>query len=471
MSVKTIRDIDLLKTWLLQDSLNFTRYFHKKRFKRKYIVNSHHRQIADLLNKILSGEVKKAIINIAPRYGKTEQVVKSFISQGFALNPKSRFIHLSYSDDLVLDNSKEIQNFLLLSEYQRLFDAKPTSTNSKKWYTKEGGGLYAVSSSGQVTGFGAGLVDLEEENNIDEFTSCIDSEEFGGAIIYDDPIKPDDALSETIRNKINNKFESTIRSRVNSRKTPIIIIGHRVHEDDLCGYLMKKEPGEWTILSIPTIQTDENGEHALWKFKHTLEELRALQKTDAYVFATQYMQESFPKGGGRIKRDWFMFLDQAPNNIAYDLWIDGAYTINPKNCPTGFFVTGFDIKYNRLIIKYAAIEWLEIPDVIKFIDTIMKEQSDAAGMILIEPKASGYSMIQMVQKETLHNVTRITGRLVQDGKPARLSYAAPKVQSSRVWLVKANWNEEVILQLTGFPGYSRNEYVDLLGYAVKHYFG
>lgn len=305
MTVKTVRDIDLLRTWCLTSTLNFTRYFFNVRFKRKFVIGDHHKLMCAVLDRVLSGELKKVIINIAPRYSKTEIAVKNFIAEGLAINPKAKFIHLSYSDDLVLDNSKEIQSIMLEPEYQRLFHVKPTTTNAKKWYTKEGGGLYAVSSSGQVTGFGAGLVDQEdpeEKETLDEFISCLDSEEFGGAIIIDDAIKPDDALSSVIRNKVNNKFDTTIRNRVNSRNTPIIIIGQRVHENDLCGFLIAQEPGEWTVLSIPCIQEVDGEEKALWEFKHTLTELKKLREINQYVFDTQYQQNPKPLQGLMYER-------------------------------------------------------------------------------------------------------------------------------------------------------------------------
>jgi hypothetical protein len=246
---REIRDIDITKTWCLLSLLNFTRYFFKKRFKRKFVIGDHHRKIAALLDDVYSGKETRVCINIAPRYGKTELAVKNFIAMGLALNPKAKFNHLSYSDDLVRDNSSDVQGIMDEPDYKRLFVARHTSENSRKWYTREGGGLYAVSSSGQVTGFGAGLVDEEKEANdeteqsefsqeLDALTSCIEeSEGFGGAVIIDDPIKPDDARSDIIRNKVNQKFETTIRNRVNSRKTPIVIIMQRLDEDDLCGYL------------------------------------------------------------------------------------------------------------------------------------------------------------------------------------------------------------------------------------------
>ena len=107
---------------------------------------------------------------------------------------------------------------------------------------------------------------------------------------------------------------------------------------------------------------------------------------------------------------------------------------------------------------------------IKRVKEIVPEYGNRATMIYVEPKASGYSFIQLIQKETLFNVSRIVGRLVQDGKMARVKYASPKVESSRVYLVKGNWNNEFITQLTAFPNYNHDEYCDLLGYAVKIYF-
>lgn len=347
MNVESVRDIDLLKTWILSSSLNFTRYFFKIRNKRKFIIGDHHIKICKILDDVLSGKLKKVIINIAPRYSKTELVVRNFTAMGLALNPKAKFILLSYSDDLILDSSTEIQNILLEPEYGRLFEAKPTSTNSKKWYTKEGGGVYAVSSFGQVTGFGAGLVDNEDED-INEFTNYPESDGFGGALIYDDPLKPDDALSPLLRNKVNQKFDSTIRNRVNSRNTPIIIIMQRLHEEDLCGFLELQEPGEWTVLSLPCIEYDKDGnEKALWPFKHTIEELNKIKNANTYVFETQYMQDPKPlvglmyeqgfkeyeiiPAGAKIRKSYTDTADEGSDflcSIVYDEMLYGIYIID-----------------------------------------------------------------------------------------------------------------------------------------------
>ena len=248
----------------------------------------------------------------------TELVIKSFISWCFALNPKCRFLHLSYSDILVNDNSETIRNIMQEELYKTLFPNSGLASekgSAKRWKTKAGGELYAVSTQGQVTGFGAGNVDIDPEldkldggndifvfdDHVNEVLSMIGAATnvFQGAIVIDDPIKPEDAESDIVRERINMRFENTIRNRTNSRNTPIIIIMQRLHEHDLCGYLQEIEPGEWTVLSLPVIQTDPitGEEHALWPMKHTLEELYKMREINPLVFDTQYMQDPTPKEG------------------------------------------------------------------------------------------------------------------------------------------------------------------------------
>jgi predicted phage terminase large subunit-like protein len=275
-----------------------TRYFFKVKQNRKFVIGDHHEIITEALERVLRGECKRLIINIAPRYGKTELVVKNFIAHALSLNPSAKFIHLSYSDSLALDNSEEVRDLIQSEEYQALFPhvrIKPNTNSKKKWYTEQGGGVYATSAAGQVTGFGAGRVDEEDNFNLNEFLNDIELKEgFGGAIIIDDPIKPEDADSDNIRDRVNNRFDSTIRNRVNSRNTPIIIDMQRLHPMDLPGYLQSVEPGEWEVISLPCIKEDGT---SLWPFKHTIEELRKLEKLNPTVFGRQYMQNPKPKEG------------------------------------------------------------------------------------------------------------------------------------------------------------------------------
>jgi hypothetical protein len=314
-----VNPLELLRLEMLTSFEKYTKAMFKAQYKRSFIVAEHHKKIFQALQNVVDGKCRRLIINMPPRYGKTETAIKSFISWCFALNPKCRFLHLSYSDMLVKDNSDTIRGIMKEELYKALFPKsalESDKSSATRWKTAAGGELYAVSTQGQVTGFGAGNVDvtedelakMEEDNtllslseDINELLKGIGAQTnvFQGAILIDDPMKPEDADSDIIRERINLRFENTIRNRTNSRNTPIIIIMQRLHEHDLCGYLQEIEPDEWTVLSLPAIQTNqETGEeHALWPMKHTLEELHKMRDINPLVFDTQYMQDPTPREG------------------------------------------------------------------------------------------------------------------------------------------------------------------------------
>ena len=284
-----------LKLLCETNQIDFTRVMFKYQHGRKFIVNQHHTQITDNLDKTITGDLTRLIINTPPRYSKTE-LLKNYIARGLALNPRAKFLYLSYSDDLALDASEAVKEIINLEIYQKLWDVriKHGSNSKRKWYTEQGGGMYSVSTKGQVTGFGAGLVDSAESAEVDELIK--DIYKFGGAIIIDDPIKPEDAIeSPRIRNRINERFNNTIKSRTNSRKTPIILIMQRLHQNDLTGFLLDGGSGEdWTCIVQKAIKDDGT---ALWNNKHTIEELNQIRLASEFVFESQYMQNPKPLEG------------------------------------------------------------------------------------------------------------------------------------------------------------------------------
>lgn len=285
---------------LTSSLLTFTKKMFLANYKREFIVGKHHIMICDALEKVIRGETTRLIINIAPRYGKTELVSRMFIAYCFAINPKCKFLHLSYSGKLTQSNSLAVKDTLKSDYYRYVFERTAVQYGNDTrmyWKTTAGGEMYATSTLGQITGFGAGLVEGSLEQG-DEFSRIYNPYNFGGAIVIDDPIKPDEAYSDAVRTNVNLRFETTIRNRVNSPNVPIIIIMQRLHESDLCGYLEATEPGVWDVLTIPTIQTDESGERkALWEFKHTLHELDHLREINPTIFETQYMQNPTPLEG------------------------------------------------------------------------------------------------------------------------------------------------------------------------------
>lgn len=309
MTTAEVKELTVAKVKCNTDLLFHTRYFFVKQYNRKFVVNEHHITVCNALDLVLQGKIVKLILNVAPRYSKTEIAVKSFISAGLAINAASKFIHLSYSDDLALDNSESVRDVVGSDAYKQLFPevvVKQGSDSKKKWYTTLGGGVYATSTAGQVTGFGAGKVDEEIEDN--DFPE--QSDVFAGALVIDDAIKPEDAYSDVKRSRINARWESTIKNRVNSRKTPMVVMGQRTHPEDISGYLMQTDgftydlnealadQTKWYVISMPAIiDLGLPTERALWPFKHTLPELKKLRDADQQVFDTQYQQNPQPLEG------------------------------------------------------------------------------------------------------------------------------------------------------------------------------
>ena len=111
----------------------FCQVFFKHQYGRSFILKPYHHKLFNALEKVASGETTRLIINIPPRYAKTEIAVKMFIAWSLANNPCAKFIHLSYSDDLALDNSSAIRDLVKSELFQRFYPAKiRTDSDSKK---------------------------------------------------------------------------------------------------------------------------------------------------------------------------------------------------------------------------------------------------------------------------------------------------------------------------------------------------
>lgn len=380
----------------------------------------------------------------------TELVIKSFISWCFTLNPRCRFLHLSYSDILVNDNSDTVRNIMSEELYKTLFPNSALASekgSAKRWKTKAGGELYAVSTQGQVTGFGAGAVDEEIDkmdggndifvfdDHTNEMLKMIDAKTniFQGAIMIDDPLKADDAASDLIRERINQRFENTIRNRVNSRRTPIIIIMQRLHEHDLCGYLQEIEPDTWTVLSLPVIQTDpETGEeHALWPMKHNLEELYKLREINPVVFETQYMQNPIPTEG-------LMYHEfRTYQNIE----LPSGSKANQRWCYVDTADTGSDY--------LCAICFINTPEMLYVIDVLYTQLPMEKTEVMLAKMLTENSITECLiesnngGRQFARNVKRITRATLHNFKTAINTFTQTKNKAARIFSNSALVNSDV----------------------------
>lgn len=264
----------------------------------------------------------------------TEASVVNFIAKGFHINPGARFIHATFSDDLARENSDKVQSLINLESYQAVQPViiRADSKAKDRWRTIEGGGVLAKAAGGPITGFRAGYMDKTR---------------FTGALVVDDPLKPDDAFSPVKRKTVNNRATNTFRSRLAHDGVPIIVIMQRLHDDDFCGHLLKGGTGEkWHHLNLPVL-IDNSAEYPpewthgipidhglpdgpLWADKHSLAEIEVL-KADAYTFASQYMQRPVSIEGALFDMAGFKWWHELPPIDHYVMFADTAQKTGERN--------------------------------------------------------------------------------------------------------------------------------------------
>jgi len=209
--------------------------------------------IACFLVDVGSGKITRGIINTKPRFGKS-LLLALWIAWWLCKRPTCKFMYLSGSDILARDQSKLIRDIVSLPHVRCLWeiDLKKDTRREDLWRTKQGGYLRAVSTGGQVIGFGAGELGADE---------------FRGALIIDDPNKPDDRRHVVKLEAENGRYMHTIRNRINDPKTPILIVQQRLGDNDMSGFLLAGATGEtWHHCRIPGLYDETEEERAQGRY-------------------------------------------------------------------------------------------------------------------------------------------------------------------------------------------------------------
>jgi predicted phage terminase large subunit-like protein len=430
-----------------RDLYFFTRWMFLQRRGYKWIKAKQHKIICDALMRVYRGECKRLIINIPPRYSKTEIAVINFIAWTLGRHPDAEYIHTSYSGRLAAGNAWQARELVASEQYQEIFPdtvIRKDSAARDEWRTTKGGCVYAVGAGGSITGYGAGK----------------HREEFGGAIILDDLHKADEARSDVIRPGVIEWFQTTLESRKNSPNTPIILIMQRLHEEDIAGWLLDGGNGEeWEHICLPAIQADGT---ALWPEKHTIEDLTRMQTKAPYMFSGQYQQEPAPPQGLLFNPEQLQVIEALPAVSirwvrAWDLasTVDGDWTVGLKLGKTAD---------NRFIIG----------DVCRV--RVGPDQRDAAisntagldgtGCKISLPQDPGQAgKTQVLYLTRSLPGYRVTSSPESGDKITRAEPAAAQVNVGNVSMLKAPWNIDLINEMRMFPNGKHDDIIDALSRA------
>ena len=420
----------------------FTRWMYLQRTGRLWARNWHHQAVADALMRVFRGQTLRLIINEPPRYSKTEQLM-NFVAWAEGKEPDSEFIYTSYSGTLAENNSWQTREIVTDPAYRPIFPRLRLNSDKNSrgdWRTEQGGVVYAAGAGGTITGFGAGKK----------------RPGFGGAIIIDDPHKPDEALSDNVRKGVIDWYKNTLRHRLNAPNTPIILIMQRLHEEDLAGWLLAGGSGEkWENVCLPAIQDDGT---ALWPAMHDIETLQKMARAMPYDFAGQYQQKAAPAAGNLFKPDNIGVVDVIPFGTRFVRGWDFAATDHSMAPATAGMKLG-QMPDGRYLI--ADIRRLQ--DTPEEVEKALKNcaAADGIGVEIDIPQDPG----QAGKSQVSYFIKALAGFVVHSSpesgdKVTRAKPFAAQVNVGNVLMLRAPWNDSLIAEMRVFPNGRFKDQVD-----------
>lgn len=251
----------------------------------RYRTAAHHRIIAEQLERVERREIDRLMLLVPPRHGKTELASRRYAPWNLGRNPHRQIIAASATETFATDVGREVRNILKMQEYGEIFPGVTLAADSAaagRWHTNHGGVFAAVGVGSQILGKGA-----------DDF-------------VIDDPFATmEDAQSETQRKRVIEWYQGSVYNRLQPGGT-IVLINHRMHEDDLSGYLIDRqnfEGDKWEIVELPAVSP--SGE-ALWPEDYPIEALERIRaNTLPRFWSGLYQQNPQPEDGTFFQREWF----------------------------------------------------------------------------------------------------------------------------------------------------------------------
>lgn len=481
---------------------------------RPFVSNWHIDAIAEHLEAVSHGQIRKLLINIPPGFAKSLLSNVFYPAWDWIHRPHIRYIAYSYSSMLTERDNIRFKQVIESDLYRALWGDKYGMSKDRNTIIQVSndklGWKMASSIGGGATGHR------------------------GDVLIIDDPNSVKEAESKSIRESTNMWFNETLPTRVNSpQDSAMVVIQQRTNEGDVSGNILASDAGsEWTHLCLPMHFDPERkcttllgwedprtepGE-LLWPEVYGEKEVDILStQMGSYATSGQFEQMPSPRGGGIIKDSWWRLWPK--NGEAFDEEgrplnrleypemdfiigsIDSAYTEKQENDPSAMVVLGVYREYEgantnnqqqvkgqpRVMLMDAWSERLPfhgiVPDrrigeserdylkrdgwglVERAAYTCHKMQVDR---LLIENKASGISLGQELRR--LYSDEKFGVMLInpKGDKVSRAHAVSHLIENGVLAAPNREWSSLVIQQCSVFPKGRHDDLVDALTMGLKH---
>ena len=456
--------------------------------------------VAEHLQAVVDGDIKRLIINIPPRCAKSSLTSVAFPAFTWAQRRKSdtsgpgvQFLHASYSQILTLRDSTKCHRLIESPWYQGLwgdrFHLMADQNTKSRFDNDKGGSRLSTSVGSSLTGEG------------------------GNIIVVDDPNAAQEAHSEATIATTIEWWDGALSTRLNNAKTgAFVVIQQRLGEEDLTGHILSKEVGEWTHLCLPmrfeperSFMTSigwedprkEPGE-LLWPERFGEREVANLERQmGPWTSAGQLQQRPEPKGGGVIKREWWQLWEREkfPPLDYVMASLDTAYTTKTENDYSAMTVWGvfsggnqgaianrvigrdsetismikrtYTEEHPKVMMMFAWQERLELHELVLKVSQTMKDYK--VDKILIENKAAGISTAQEIRRLYGHEdfAVQLVDPKSQD-KLSRLYSVQHLFAEGLIFAPDRTWADQVITQVSTFPKGKHDDLVDTVSMALRH---
>lgn len=447
-------DRAVLREGLRHDLVTFTaRCFQTVVPGERFLLSWHLQAIANKLDQVRRGNVRRLIIAMPPRSLKS--VCASVALPAFVLghDPARKVICVSYSDSLAGKHADDCRRVMESDWYRELFpDTRITRKTAAEIVTTRRGVRLTTSIGGTLTGRG------------------------GNLIIVDDPMKAQDAMSEPARELVKAWFSGTLLSRLDNKETDaIVVVMQRVHVDDLAGHLIAA--GGWELLTLPAIaEVDETvalgrgrvhrrlaGE-ALHPAREGLATLDALRtEIGSLAFSAQYQQAPVPAEGSMIRRAWLRYYDVQPERRAADVLLLSWDTAMKASETADYSVcTVWLLREEAHYLIDLVRERLEFPELKRRAIALHERWRPLA--TLVEDKGSGTSLLQELRATGLPAIPfQPSG-----DKVMRMHAQSVRFEAQSVYLPRAApWLDELVAELLSFPVGRHDDQVDSISQALE----